>query len=345
MIKKIIYSLLTLLILLVVAIVVAANSSYVIKKVADIFAPDYKISYDDITGNVFTGVKIAGLKFDNKEITKNIKFSWNPSKILYKRVAINEISAEDLDVETVKALIASFPKSVEDDNTSASPLPVVINVDKIHLSVKPFEEQGVLIEKTVLDIADVSYAADSISVEKLSLNVDTNVTDLVLGASLDDGKLIIEALSVKNIDSETLEKMFLSKVPESEESLKDSKKQEKSKEKSQENSEQMNPLVPTNIEVKHFVGTLKPRPYKTVNVDKLEVTLAGVDADIGKILKNKENALMIGNYSLDLQSDIAQVDLVGDLRNSIVTVNDINIKKNRQLTASDIFSKQGQCKI
>ena len=98
--KKFIYSFLILFVVLVVAIVVAANSSFVIKKVADIFAPDYKISYDDITGNVFTGVNIAGLKFDGQTMTKNIKFSWNPSKILYKRVAINEISGEDLDVDT-----------------------------------------------------------------------------------------------------------------------------------------------------------------------------------------------------------------------------------------------------
>jgi translocation and assembly module TamB len=96
---------------LIVAIVFAANSSWVIKKAADKFAPDYKISYDDITGNVFTGVKISGLKFDGKTLTKNIKFSWNPSKILYKRVAINEISVDALDVDVVKELIASFPTS------------------------------------------------------------------------------------------------------------------------------------------------------------------------------------------------------------------------------------------
>ena len=82
--KKIFYSFLIFFVVLIVAIVFAANSSWVIKKAADKFAPEYNISYDDITGNVFTGVKIVGLKFDNKDITKTIKFSWNPSKILYK---------------------------------------------------------------------------------------------------------------------------------------------------------------------------------------------------------------------------------------------------------------------
>ena len=208
--KKFIYSFLIFFVVLIVAIVVATNSSFVIKKVADIFAPDYKISYDDITGNVLTGVNIAGLKFDGQDITKNIKFSWNPSKILYKRVAINEISGEDLDVDVVKALIASFPKT-EEDNSTSSPLPVVITVDKVRLSVKSFVEQGITIEKTVLNVDDVTYASDGVSVDKLFLKVDTNVTDLVLYASLDDGKLVIEELGVENIDSETLQNMFMPK--------------------------------------------------------------------------------------------------------------------------------------
>ncbi|RLA70250.1 MAG: hypothetical protein DRG09_03660, partial [Epsilonproteobacteria bacterium] len=183
--KKIFYSLLVFLVVLIIVIVVAANSSFVIKKAADIFAPEYKISYDDITGNVFTGVKISELKFDGKTLTKKITFSWNPSKILYKRVAINEISVEALDVDVVKALIDSFPAS--EDNSSSAPLPVVILVDKVHVDVKSFEEQGILISKTVLDVEDIMYANDEIGIDRLMLQLDTNITNVSLEASLDDG--------------------------------------------------------------------------------------------------------------------------------------------------------------
>jgi translocation and assembly module TamB len=189
--KKVFYSFLIFFVLLIVAIVFAANSSWVIKKAADKFAPDYKISYDDITGNVFTGVKISGLKFDDKMLTKNITFSWNPSKILYKRVAINEISVEALDVDVVKALIASFPS---DDNSTSEPLPIVVLVDKVHVSVNPFEEQGILISKTILDVEDVMYASDEIGIDNLMLKADTNITNVLLEASLDDGKVEISFL-------------------------------------------------------------------------------------------------------------------------------------------------------
>ncbi len=144
--KKILYSFLTFFVVLIVAIVFAANSSFVIKKAADMFAPEYKISYDDIRGNIFTGVKISGLKFEDKVLTKNILFSWNPSKLLYKRIAINKIGVEALDVDVLKALIASFPS---DDNSTSEPFPLVVLVGNVSLSVNPFDEQGIAISKTL----------------------------------------------------------------------------------------------------------------------------------------------------------------------------------------------------
>ncbi len=335
MIKKIIYTLLSLFVFLVVAIVVAANSSFVIKKVADIFAPDYKISYDDITGNVLTGVTIAGLKCDNKEITKKIKFSWNPSKILYKRVAINEISVDALDVDTVKALIASFPKSTEEDNSTSSPLPVVINVDKVHLSVKPFEEQGILVENTMLDVSDLSYAAESIDIEKLFLKVDTNVTDLVLYASLDDGKLTIDELGVENIDSVTLEKMFM--PAESNTSEETVNVEEVASTESPEKKEALNPLIPKEVQLKKFLVTLLPRSYKTASIDKVMLTVNNANADVEKILSNKKSAISVENYGLNFQSDLGQIDIAGGLKKDVVTVDHLNVNKVDTLALQALF--------
>ena len=158
--KKFFYGILIFFVSLIVIIVIAANSSFVIKKAADAFAPDYNISYDDITGNIFTGVRINGLKYADMNISKQIRFSWNPSKILYKRIAISEISGENIDVDSVKALIASFPAS--DDNSSSEPFPLVVTVGEVHVSVDPFVEQGILFEGTRLDAEDISYANDDI---------------------------------------------------------------------------------------------------------------------------------------------------------------------------------------
>ena len=332
--KKFIYGLLTLFIVLVVAIVVAANSSFVIKKVVDIFAPDYKISYDDITGNVLTGVTIAGLKYDGQQISKSIKFSWNPSKILYKRVAINEISVEELDVESVKALIASFPKSETEDNSTSAPLPVVIDVDKVYVTVKAFEEQGVLIEKTVLDVTDASYASDEVSVEKLFVNVDTNVTDLVLYASLVDGKVTIEELGVENVDSVALEKMFMPKENAADEVKAET---EKRVEAVPEKAEAMNPLMPRSLLLKKFLLSVKPRSYKTASIDKVMLTVSNADADVEKILSNQRSAISVENFGLNFQSDLGQIDIAGGLKKDVVTVDHLNVNKVDTLALQALF--------
>ena len=317
------------------AIVFAANSSWVIKKAADKFAPDYKISYDDITGNVFTGVNISDLKFDGKTLTKNIKFSWNPSKILYKRVAINEISVDALDVDVVKELIASFPTS-EDNSSSESestPLPVVILVNKVHIGVNPFEEQGILISKTVLDIEDVVYASDGLDIDHLALQIDTNVAKVILEASLDNGKLIINKLLAEDVDSVTLENMFLTKDENSTKTDKAETEQTAKNEK----KESLNPLVPKEVVLKYFLTTLQPRLYKSANIKQVKVEVKDLDANIENIISNKVDSIAIDNFSLLFDSNVSHVDISGNLNGETLTFEHIDFKDINTLALQALF--------
>ena len=330
--KKIFYSFLIFFVVLVVAIVFATNSSWVIKKTADKFAPDYKISYDDITGNVFTGVTIAGLKFDNKNITKNIKFSWNPSKILYKRVAINEISGEDLDVAVVKDLIASFPKSV-DDNSTSSHLPVVITVGKVHLTVKPFEEQDILISKTILDVEDVTYTSDSLDIEALALQLDTSVGKLVLEASMEDGKLQIDQLLAEEIDSVSLEKMFLTQ----DESSTKVERTEIDKTAKNEKKEALNPLIPKEVVLKYLLTSIQPRLYKSANIEQVKVEVKDLNANVEKIMSNNEDSISVDNFTLLFDSNVSYIDISGNLKDETLTFENINLKEINTLALQQLF--------
>ncbi len=340
LLKKIFYSFLIFVVVLIVAIVFAANSSFVIKKVADAFAPDYKISYDDIRGNVFTGVKISELKFDGETLTKKITFSWNPSKILYKRVAINEISVEALDVDVVKALIDSFPTS--EDNSSSAPLPVVILVDKVHVDVKPFEEQGILISKTVLDVEDVMVANDEIGIDRLMLQLDTNVTNVSLEASLDDGKLLINELAVENIDSESLEKMFLTDKTDANVSKND---KVVAKEESVEKEEVMNPLIPKEVRLEKFIAILKPRLYKSAKIETLSVHIYDLDANVEKIMENDKESITVDKFSLLLDSNVSHIDISGNLKGETLIFEDINLKEINTLALQALFVSETNASV
>ncbi|MEA2047687.1 MAG: translocation/assembly module TamB domain-containing protein [Campylobacterota bacterium] len=328
--KKIFYSFLIFFVIIMIVIVVAANSSFVIKKAADVFAPDYKISYDDIRGNILTGIKIDALKFDGKTLTDKVTFSWNPSKILYKRIAINEIGVEALDVDVVKALIDSFPAS--EDNSSSAPLPVVILVDKVHVDVKSFEEQGILISKTVLDVEDVRYASDALDVEQLSLKVESNVTNIALEASLDDGTLAINRLEIDEVDSVALEKMFLGEEE-------NTTAQTTSEEVEDENEkEPLNPMIPKFVHLEHFAFSLKPRVYESLKIDKAVVSVEKLNANVEKIISNAKHSLAIDDFSVVFESSAGQLGVAGNMHEERVTLSSVSVEALDTLALQELLS-------
>jgi translocation and assembly module TamB len=312
-------------------IVVAANSSFVIKKAADHFAPEYGISYKDITGNIFTGVKIDDLKFKNLQISKQIKFSWNPSKILYKRIAISEVRGENIDVDAIKALIASFPGSEE--NESTAPFPLVITVGKVYVSVNPFTEQNITFEKTLLEAEDILYANDEVEVGDLHLQLDTSVADLKLQASLEDGEVIIKDFSLKEIDSQTLETMFIPKVEENT----TAKIQQSEETTATKKEEPINPLIPKTAVVKHFSASLKPRSYKGAAIDRLTINIKDLKADILKIMENRKNALSVQDLAVDFSSDIGHIALDAGMQKSVVNIQKLTVTKLDTMALQAMF--------
>lgn len=301
--KKTLYGFLVFFVVLILSVVIVANSSFVIKKIANIFTPEYKISYDDIRGNIFTGVKISGLKYDGKMLTKNIIFSWNPSKLLYKRIAINKIGIEALDVSVLKSFIASFQS---DDNSTSEPFPLVVLVGKFALSVNPFEEQGILVTKTLLEAKDISYASDTLDIDRIQLQVDSNITNLSLQASLEDDTLSIEKLSLRDVDSVSLEKIFLRKEDNS-----TTETAEPEKEKP------LNPLIPQYVLINDFHMDVLPATYDPVKMLNLVLDIKDVKVNVAKLLVENASINLRGKTNLTNfthSSKIQDNELKGEIR-------------------------------
>ncbi len=69
-----------------------ANSPLVVKKAADMFAPDYNITYSRIHGNVITGIKIEDLAYKEDSLAKHITLKWNPNGLVKKEIIVNDTS-------------------------------------------------------------------------------------------------------------------------------------------------------------------------------------------------------------------------------------------------------------
>ncbi|QOR62663.1 translocation/assembly module TamB domain-containing protein [Sulfurovum sp. ST-21] len=326
--KKFFYGSLLLFVILITAVVVAGNSSSVIKKAADTFAPGYHITYEDISGNIFTGVRIKGIKYADRPLVREIRFLWNPSGILYKRLSINEVSAEEVDIDTLRALVASFRKNGE--QASASPFPFAVTAGRVHVTLNPFVEQGIRIEKTLLDAEDLLYSADKVEAGDLKLQLDTNVTKLKLHAGLKEGKVTLKRLTLDETDPEILQKMFLlqegrtaAKAP-SETRLKTTR-------------EHSNPLIPKEADVHYFSAALKPGRYSAATIENLKITVEGLSADIVKLLKKREGAFSIDRYALELKSDAGRIDIEGSLKSDTATLNRVNMSRLDTLVLKALF--------
>ncbi len=313
---------------LVVLLVVLVNSSFVIKMAADKFAPDYNITYSDIRGNVFTGITIDGLAYNKQPLVSKIRFHLDPSQLLYKTVKVNTIALDGVNVDTIKTLAASFetdeaePKPVE--NNESTPFPLKIKIATTHITVSPFKEQGIAFKKVILDAEDIFYAADEVGVDSLSLKLDTDVMQLNLKASLDDGVLKIGVLDLKDIDSEAIEALAARFTQESN-TTKATQKSVGSKSDEKAEDVPLNPMIPQQVLLSHFNASLKPRTYSGIGIDKVVLSLRDVKADVTKLMTPAAGAVSVGELGVDIDTNVTKATLRAGLQGETVTIDTLDI--------------------
>ena len=329
--KKIFYAFVILLILFVVAVVSAVNSSIVIDKIAKRFAPDYNLSYEHISGNVFTGIKIDKLKYDNKTIANNIIYKWDPISLLQKKISIDEIKIENADIDVIKSLVASFDVDDSDDNSS-EPFSFDIGVDNISISLNPFKEEGITFHKTVLSADDVTYFQNAdVEVKELLLDIDSNLTKLSFKGSMKKNKLTIENIALKSLDSQMLESIIQSFSDTN--SSKD--------EVMQESDTPLNPLIPKFIAVKHFDTALQPRVYMGAKINQFHLKFDDLNLDVPKVVKKEKNSFSVANLEFLLDTNDTIIDIKANMADEKVifehiVLKDIDILALQTLLASHI---------
>jgi translocation and assembly module TamB len=294
--KIVVYVLITLIVLGLVLYFVA-NSPLVIKKVADAFAPDYNITYSSIHGNILTGLKVEDLAYDNASMAKHITLKWNPSGLFKKKIIVNTLRIEKANVDTIKSLIASFDNN---ESSSSEPFDFGVGVHYLHVDLEPFVEQGITISNVALNVMDVEYASDSVSVDTLGLKVDSNITDIVLNASLKDGHVNVKKLSIKDVDALALQTLFL---PDSNGSkVNDKSDVAVTTENNASKDESGNPLIPKWVHLDTLEISILPLVYDPVDIKRLNITGRDAVFDVQKLVLQKAN--------LDLSSSTNLSDIV-----------------------------------
>ncbi|MFT7823209.1 MAG: translocation/assembly module TamB domain-containing protein [Sulfurimonas sp.] len=288
--KKILYLLLFTAAALLTVLVVAVNTPVVINEAAKRLAPRYDISYEKITGNVFQGITIHAPAYQGSPIAKSIALRWNAAALLEKRVRITRMELLEVRVDTLlrlaDSLSGSSQSSQESQPREAGPLSLVIDIENLRISLLPFTQKGIAFTKAGLSVKHLILEEKRFDIEALDLQVDSNITDLVLQGSYADKKAEIASLSLKNTDLPALQALL--------NALEEPK--QKSTEAAAEDAEAW--YLPDLIVLDHIDLGVKSSRFDPVSLEALSIVAEKVKVDPKKLIVEEGTLLLGGRTNL-----------------------------------------------
>ena len=329
------YLLLGLIVTTVAAVLFLVNSTQAIEWAADKYAPQYGFGYQKISGGLLSGLEIDGLTFEDDTLLERFEIGWNPASLLHKKVSVTHLNVEQLNVETIQKIIEAFSsdKPPKDDN-STFVLPVSIGLGELHLTLKPFEESGVSIEKATLEGKNLFLDDKILNIGDLALNIDTNVSRIHLAANAVDETVSIKEFSVLDIDSLALESII--------KNIKEKQATGKAQEQTEEVTENGNsgeiPYLPRKISIDSVIVKLKPSARPQITIDRAELRVEQIGLLLREIMEGKPNAIEVGELSLDVDTNLSKLVMQAELSGDTVTMDSLSVREINTLALTKLFT-------
>jgi hypothetical protein len=221
-----------------------------------------RISYANIEGNLFDGLQITDLRYQDKALFSSATIHWNPLTLFYDKVTITQIDAQGIEVNNILAILNTFNRQ---ESSSNNHLDYSISINLSHFDVNPFVYKGVKFSSVVLESGKIEVDKDlQINTDKLYLNFDSDIVNLELHGEIKESILLVDDLKLEEISSKEITKISRHLQQQN---------IKKYEENSEKNSSE-NTLMPIKeIQVKHLLATLKPVKYGSVQIKNAQIDL------------------------------------------------------------------------
>jgi len=273
-----------------------ANSPWVIKKIADDFAPDYNISYSRIYGNALTGLEIENLTYLQHPLAKHLTLKWNPNGLIRKQIMVNHLALDRLNVDTIKRLVSDFSS---EENTSSKPFAFSVKVDKVDVTIGSFVEHNIMVKHIGVHTKDIYYDHHTLDMKNLDFVVDTNITKIALNISLENGIVEVQKAKISALDTLALEQMFHTKNSTSNVDT-----------QVMPQSTSSNLLMPTRINIDSFEVDILPRTLDALQIDAFVLKISKTTFDVNTSVVEK------GRLLFSTQTNFANATHEGNIRNN-----------------------------
>lgn len=290
--KKILLGSFIAVTLLLTALWVAVNTPLVVKEAAKRFAPDYAITYSDISGNALEGITIHSPKYKGLPLAKQLTIRVNPAALLQKKISLTKVVMEEGNITNIEALIGSFG---DNNDTDGSSFAFKIGLEEVYLSLLPFERYGVSVSELSARAESIIYAEERLDIDALDFTLESNVTDIKLSGSYKGREADIVSLSIKKVDLPAIQR-WISGLEKTEPNAKITVE------------EDGRPFyLPKTIRLEQFYLNAKPSLFDPLHLQKFNLEGSRIRVNL------EEELIEEGNLFLDARSNLSNILYKGEV--------------------------------
>ncbi|CAA6800937.1 MAG: Unknown protein [uncultured Sulfurovum sp.] len=252
------------LLLLVALLLFIVTDSRTIKYIAQSSMESSKLNYGSIEGNIFSGLDVKRVTYDDKPLFDSALIYWNPLSLFYDKVTIRQIDAQGVEIDNILLMLNDLDSNSDNEGVS---LDYSFELHAAHFDINPYVYEGVKFSSFVFETGKIEVAKDfNLNSDALYLKFDSDLVNLSLNGKIEDSVLLVDELNLKNIsagDITRLTRRIKSNYVETEEvnvSI-----------KNENNSQSFIPIK--EIKVKQALGTMKKIQYGDLKIQDAELRL------------------------------------------------------------------------
>ena len=303
--------LLEIVLLFAILFLFVITDSRTVTILAEQTLPSTKFTYKSIRGNLFEGLKVRELSYNNHKLFHKATIHWNPIGLLYHKVSLTRVEVEGLELDSVMGMVNELETTTSSGKgKKSSSFDYTLSLNNIHVDINPYIFEGVKFSSFILESKEIEVNKDlTIDSEGLNLAFDSDIVNVKLKGKIENSKLLLDKLSLKNVSSVLITKLV---------------KRLKKRSTSTTRKDSTSMFTPfKEIQLKETLATLKPVTYGALAIQRVSLHLYN-----GVIDPYKGYEYGFKKLRLKAQSNLGNIDYKGSVKKStIYAKGDIRLKK------------------
>ncbi len=285
-----------------------------VKILADETLSSYDFRYDEISGNLFSGLEVVNLSYKDETLFNTAIIHWNPLSLIYKRVTFTKVDVEGVELQNILNMVEDLSSEKSENNT-------LIDLDfvlkGIHLDINPYLYEGVRFSSFLFESDRIRIASDlTLNSKKFNLSFDSDLVNTNLDGAIKNNNLSIGHVDLGQIDSRAIA-VFVKRLNQKE------KNKTVQVQKDIKTNTALSEAFLKSIEIEKIKATLLPVTYEPLVIKETNVVIDNLSID-----SNKSYELNAKKITVKGNTNFGSIDYKGDIQKSMIeTKGEILLRK------------------